>query len=253
MTSGELLNKRFEKARMGGYKTTEVEAFLAEAATAFAELTRANTDLKRQIEALRAQTEDVEADKNSLRDALLSAQKFADSLVQDAKGQADTLLADAREKADRLTSSVQIQVTQEKEELARIKKEVSAFRSRLLETYRAHLELIGAIPVEKTDASGESRPQPAAVPPENAAEPSETPGAPEQPSPAESDTPEDTTREQAAAVEAPVGPAEKIKAEQKPQQAPKPASGSAVRLNMRYDERTGEYVPIAADDSQDKK
>lgn len=249
MTSGELLNKRFEKARMGGYKTTEVEAFLAEAATAFAELTRENNDLKRQIEALRAQTADVEADKDSLRDALLSAQKFADSLVNDAKGKADALLADAREKADRLTDSVQIQITQEKEELIRIKTEVSAFRSRLLDAYRGHLELIGAIPVEKEDVLLKETPQITVKPAKAESEPVSAPqeAVKEKPKdpPAVQDTPQEITRTQAAAVKI---LATEIKTEEEPQPAPKPARSTSVRLNMRYDAQTGEYVPISEDD-----
>lgn len=248
MTSGELLNKRFEKARMGGYKTTEVEAFLAQAATAFAELTRENTDLKRQMEALQAQAADMEADKDSLRDALLSAQKFADSLVHDAKEKADTLLAEAREKADRLANSAQIQIAQEKEELARIKTEVSTFRSRLLEVYRAHLELIGAMPVEKEDvlqnessqmsaAPAEQEEKPAPAPQETVEEEKTTP-------PVAQSTPQDVTRTQAAAVTI---SAQQIKTEKGPQPAPQPPRSVSVRLNMRYDAQMGEYVPISED------
>lgn len=242
MTSGELLNKRFEKA-MGGYKTTEVEAFLTEAANAFTQLTRENGDLKRQLEALRVQTADMEADKDSLRDALLSAQKFADSLVHDAKAQAETILAEARTKADRLTGSVQIQIVREKEELTRVKTEVAAFRSKLLDIYRAHLELIGAMPVEV---------------PEGKTEPAQ----------AESETPADGIADASAEMPAAV-PADPEKAAQSAAQVEAaaqatadavPSGGAAtlghtvpVRLNMRYDEQTGEYVPFSQGNRQEEE
>lgn len=252
MTSGELLNKRFEKARVGGYRTTEVETFLAEAATAFAQLTRENNDLKRQLEVLRGQTAEVEADKDSLRDALLSAQKFADSLVNNAKKQADELLEEARAKADRLTGSVQIQITHEKEELTRIKTEVASFRSHLLDVYRAHLELIGAMPVEtKEDPADaqQSEQTTGASPLKDDGNGLETASETEKPSS------NDVAYAQAAAAEAPVEdvPTEKIQTDSDINRAPKPAHIVPVRLNMRFDEQTGEYVPLSTDRMQDKE
>lgn len=240
MTSGELLNKRFEKTRMGGYKTTEVEAFLTEAANAFTQLTRENGDLKRQVEALRTQAAEVEADKDSLRDALLSAQKFADSLVHDAKAQAEEILVEARTKADRLTGSVQIQIVQEKEELTRMKTEVAAFRSKLLDIYRAHLELIGAIPVEAPAGTAEPAKNENEAP---TADTTAASAAEEKPAaaPALEEEAQPAAQEEAAAAQAPAG------------ETAKPMHTVSVRLNMRYDEQTGEYVPFSADGEQEEE
>lgn len=257
MTSGELLNKRFEKARMGGYKTTEVEAFLAQAASAFAELTRENSDLKQQVSVLHQQTAEVEADKDSLRDALLSAQKFADSLVHEAQQQADQILSDARGKADRLTESVKLQVEHEKKELVRIQNEVTAFRSRLLKIYREHLEVIGAIPVEgqgssmqSTSEEGPLEDEPRTLEDAESSRKAEPAAAKKEGAsvPHTADHPNAISRTQAAAAEAST---KEIKSEPVSSPSEKPAQTPTLHLNMRYDERTGEYIPMSENASED--
>ena len=252
MTSGELLNKRFEKTHVGGgYRPADVEAFLAEAATAFTKLTRENGELKRQVDALRAQTADVETEKNSLRDALLNAQKFADSLVAQAREKADAILAEARGKADALVGGAQAQIGQQHEEYARIKTEVASFRSRLLDLYREHLELIGAIPADVPETQQQDgAAQLAAAEPVKQAEPeTDRPAAQEA---------ADAAQREAAAAKAPAAqpaagvPAEKDrkeKAEKSAAPAAKPAAAQPprVQLKMRYDPATGEYLPMDQD------
>ncbi len=266
MTSSELLNKRFDKA-MNGYKTSEVEAFLAEAATAFSKLSNENTDLKHQMTELRTRALKVEEDKDSLRNALLNAQKFADSLARDAQKQADEIIAGAQKKAGEVLDGIQGQVTHEKEELTRVKTEVATFRSKMLDMYRAHLELIGAMP-SAADIDLGDEPKAPCDPPEQLKVPEG-----------------ETAKQEAAAVQAPApvgketavlpkGPAvpekpakaaqPKAAAPEKPKTAPavgvKAAAQAApaqaeelphvpFHLNMRYDERTGEYVPLSADDT----
>lgn len=252
MTSGELLNKRFEKSHVGGgYKPADVEAFLAEAATAFTKLTRENGELKRQVEALRAQTADIETEKNSLRDALLNAQKFADSLVAQAREKAEAILTEARGKADAVVNGAQAQIGQQHEEYARIKTEVTSFRSRLLDLYREHLELIGAIPADVPETQRQAD-KPAAV--SAAADRPEKPAAETTAKPAET-----AARHEAAPAAQTAAPVPQPKEEQPAVPAAQPeqpaVAGAAaqqaaaaqqprVQLKMRYDPATGEYLPI---------
>lgn len=325
MTSGELLNKRFEKAHVGGYRTTEVESFLAEAATAFSALTHENEDLKRQLDAYKNDANQVEDERDSLRDTLISAQKFADSLTKDAKKKADDLVVNAQAEADRLVNEARTQALREKEEFFRIKREVTEFRSKLLVMYRAHLEQVGAIPVEKIEESAKPDqkaqeeaaaaietllPPPSPVVPESSpVVPKPSPVVPEsssvvpKPSPVIPESSSVTSESSPVVPDSspvvlekasPIPPAQpvvpttatpsvstpSVKTEQPIKMSPPPKEETAdkekvvvkeekkptptvpkrkrpiadfshtatIRLNMRYDEKTGEYLPFSVED-----
>ncbi|MEG0229796.1 MAG: DivIVA domain-containing protein, partial [Oscillospiraceae bacterium] len=85
-------------------------------------------------------------DEDSLRAALLGAQRFGDNIVKEAKVKADAILKEANLKAEFTKADLEKQIENSKLELSQMKNEVSAFRGRMLSSYKTHIEMISSLP-----------------------------------------------------------------------------------------------------------
>lgn len=203
LTPSEISNKKFEKTRMSsGYKMDDVDDFLDEVLASFEalitekeRLKAQNAELDKKIEVLAEKLEEYRNDEDSLRAALMGAQRLGDSIVKDAKTKADILLRDASIKADRVIDSAKKQISREEMTLITLKKEVSKFKADVLGLYKKHIEVISKLPEEEfIEEKLEEEEAPAPVVEEPAAEPA----APVQPSPADEPEEEGTFRVQPA-------------------------------------------------------
>ncbi len=145
MTPDSIVNKRFDKA-MGGYRQDEVDAFLAQIAAQMKALQEEKEDLERKVEVLANKIEEYRADEDSLRSALVGAQKLGDSVIRDSKIKADAILLDAKAESAKIVEAAQRSVEIEQTALETMKKEVTKFKSRMLTMYKQHLDLITALP-----------------------------------------------------------------------------------------------------------
>ncbi|GAA6514101.1 DivIVA domain-containing protein [Phocea massiliensis] len=162
LTPNDIANKKFDKA-MGGYRIDDVEAFLSQVSDTVIALYEDKKNLEEKIEILAEKLEEYRADEDSLRNALLGAQKLGDSVIRESKAKAEVILRDASAKAERMVDNAQLQIEREKMTLVRMQSEVSNFKARLLATYKKHIELIGSLPgnVDAELSMKEAAPEPA--------------------------------------------------------------------------------------------
>ena len=130
---------------LGGYKTTEVDDFLDRCADAVEELTRINDENERKLQVLAETVMDYRNQEDSIRSALISAQRMSESVISEARKQAEDIREAARNEADTMRDQAVADTAAELEELRRIRQEVADFKARLLATYREHLTLIGIL------------------------------------------------------------------------------------------------------------
>ena len=241
----ELLNTKFEKKR-GGYRAEDVDSFMVQAASLFSQQSREIMELKRKLEAGQQKIKAYETDQDSLKEALLSAQRLADNIVREARAKAEKIEKDASGRANSLIGEMRGEIVAEQNKLTQMKKEVTNFRSSLMNMYRAHLELINDIPVfheepeEKREETSEAAKEEAPAPEEKA--------GPEKPEAAEAETEEEKTFSQAAAAEAEQDKHEQEQPEPpagEEAEPPKSEPAPELKLNVRFDEQAGEYIPIA--------
>lgn len=181
LTPETIASRRFDK-QMGGYKQDEVEAFLQQVAAEYARVLREKEELEQKMDVLAEKVEQYREDEDSLRSALIGAQKLGDSVIRDSKAKADYILRDAREKANQLMENAQKSIEKEQMALIKMQKEVTKFKNRLLTLYRQHLEMISALP----EYDEEPQPQPTEEPVEEPLTSAETAAAPADPEQAES-------------------------------------------------------------------
>lgn len=173
LTPETIASRRFDK-QMGGYKQDEVEAFLQQVAAEYARVLREKEELEQKMDVLAEKVEQYREDEDSLRSALIGAQKLGDSVIRDSKAKADYILRDAREKANQLMENAQKSIEKEQMALIKMQKEVTKFKNRLLTLYRQHLEMISALP----EYDEEPQPQPTEEPVEEPLMTDEAPAAP---------------------------------------------------------------------------
>ena len=151
ITAQNVRDVRFTKV-MGGYKTAEVDSFLDQCADTIDALGRDIEENTRKMQVLAETIVDYRNQEDSIRTALMSAQRMSDTVIAEANDKAAAIISHAEGKAATIEEDSKKRIQAELDELARIQKEVAAFRSRLLATYREHLTLIGVLSEdEKTE------------------------------------------------------------------------------------------------------
>ena len=148
LTPSEIKRTTFDRYMGKGYRAEDVDAFLKEVAADFTTLLEEKEDLEKKMEVLADKLEEYRQDEDSLRAALLGAQKLGDSVIKDAKTKADIIMRDATIKAETMVSNAQSKIEREEVALAKMKHEVAQFREKLIALYRQHIELIQALPSE---------------------------------------------------------------------------------------------------------
>lgn len=216
MQRAEIMNHKFGKG-MGGYRTEEVDQFLSEVAAEFARMEEANRELEDKLGVLAEKLEEYRGDEESLRSALIGAQKLGDQVVRESKQKAEIILRDAKIKADALLENVKKDIAREQLTLAKTQKEVVAFKTAILAQYKRHIELLNSLPVE------EEEPEPA---PALQEVPEEEP-----PMPAAAPAPAFTPSRAVAPPPAPPEPAEAI-----PAPAPQPPAAAEDDINLIFQE-----------------
>lgn len=144
ITAKEIREVKFNRS-MGGYKTNEVDAFLDRCADAVEELIKLNNENERKMQVLAETVMDYRNQEDSIRSALISAQRMSESVISEARKQAEDIREAARADAEAMHEQAIADTAAEQEELRRIRQEVADFKAKLLATYREHLTLIGIL------------------------------------------------------------------------------------------------------------
>ncbi len=119
-----------------GYKIQDVDDFLEDAADSMEQLQKENEELIRKLEVLADRIQEYRNDEDSIRSALLTAQKSADKVVREADEQKEQIIADARQQAEdmlRLSHDKSVAIaTETKEKATLVLNEAKDKASRLL-------------------------------------------------------------------------------------------------------------------------
>lgn len=146
LTPKEIAEKTFDRTFGFGYRMDDVEDYLRTVSAALQEQIDRNQELEQKLKVLADKLTEYRADEESLRTALLGAQKLGDSVIRESKTKAEIVLRDANIKAETIVGNAKRQIDREQEAFDKIQSEVAAFKDKLLDLYKAHLELISALP-----------------------------------------------------------------------------------------------------------
>ena len=185
LSAAEIRNVKFTKA-MGGYKQEEVDVLLDKIESDYAQFDRAIKEYRTRLEAMNKEIESLKSSQNSIQNVLVSAQKLADQIVDEAKQKSEQIVKNAetsievitaREKelaaafelkakerkeslekelsdmvktaqikADSMKAAAEDSVARQQLLYDKLKMEMSAFKAAVSAKYKEHLEMLKALP-----------------------------------------------------------------------------------------------------------
>ena len=102
LTPDRIKEKVFPTTGRGSYRSEDVDMFMNVVAASYEQMFKENGDLVRKISILAKKVEEYRADEESLKMALLNAQKLADKIVAEAKETAANEVASVKGETDKL-------------------------------------------------------------------------------------------------------------------------------------------------------
>lgn len=149
----ELKNKDFPKA-VRGYSMVDVDEHIEFIIQKYTDLYRANDELERKLQKAEADLKDFRSDEESIRSALINAQRASAQIISEANERADVILRSAKTNCDKIVAEFNGQIKGERGKLIQLRKVISDFKVSLFNQYTSHIEFIENIapePVEELD------------------------------------------------------------------------------------------------------
>ena len=146
LTPQEVSSRAFSRAAFGGYNMAMVDEFLDELTDDYTALYKENAALKAKMKVLVGKVEEYRATEDSMRAALLSAQKMASTMVEEAESKKASLLADAEAEAHIKLGSIREELLFEQKRLNNAKAAMSDFMNRSRAICESQLELLEQLP-----------------------------------------------------------------------------------------------------------
>ena len=154
LSSEEIRSITFERS-MRGYRTEDVDAFLEKIAAGVDQLNAERDDLQKKLYILAQKVEEYRSEEETLKSALLNAQRLGENVIHEAKIKSDGMIREATGKAQRILEAADLREREEKDRLRALEAEVTAFKGSILALYQKHIEALSELDgtVEKVHIS----------------------------------------------------------------------------------------------------
>ena len=146
LTPQEVSGKVFPKASFGGYAMNVVDEFLDTLTEDYTNLYKENATLKAKLKVLAEKVEEYRATEDAMRSTLLTAQRMAAQMVQDAQVEKDMMLASAREATAAQVAELELETAQARQKLALAQQELAAFVKHSQELCAAQAAFLAQLP-----------------------------------------------------------------------------------------------------------
>lgn len=192
IASDDVRRVTFDRA-MRGYRCEDVDDYLKQVADSIDSLAAENDDLQKKLVILAQRIDQYRADEDTLSTTMINAQRLGENVIKEAKQKAAEIIRAANIKAEDREQRARDEVELAQQELVTIKQEADAFKKRLMDLYRQHIEMIAKIPEYHPNRAEQQAVQP---------QPVEQPAPAPQPEPEPNQPiPEDVPAPQPAAPE----------------------------------------------------
>ena len=147
-TPQEVSEKVFPKASFGsgGYSMASVDEFLDALTEDYTALFKENVTLKAKLKVLAEKVEEYRSTEEAMRQALLTAQKMAAKLVQDAQVEKEQILSDARAEAQQEIHRLDDERQAAERKLQYAQEKTAEFIRRSEELCKAHSAFLLSLP-----------------------------------------------------------------------------------------------------------
>lgn len=158
MNAESIRNVDFDIVRRG-YNKEDVDDYLRNVAARVEELTAERDAVKGELEAaqegqrslegkmmvLAQKVEEYRGEEDTLKTALINAQRMGETVVHEAKQKADVLVREATGTAQLLREQAEEEIARERLILEKLQSQVARFKSTILNLYKQHIESLSAL------------------------------------------------------------------------------------------------------------
>lgn len=142
----EIKNVSFRKAGIGGYKPEDVDAFIDQVLITMEQLRKEKSDLIKKMDILATRVEEYRADEDSVRNAMLSAQRVADSTIKDARAKAARIIEESENLAKAKLYDLNVQIKQQKKQYTMLLAECNRLRDDIVTHCNKHISIAKELP-----------------------------------------------------------------------------------------------------------
>lgn len=152
MTIEEIRMATFDEERKG-YNKEDVDDFVQKVAAQMQQFKSEKEDAENKMYVLAQKIEEYRNLEETLKTALINAQRMGETVVREAKQKADAMIRDAENKAGSLLEKAEADVDNEYKVLQGMRDEVADFKSTILTLYKQHIEVLSGLdaPIANVD------------------------------------------------------------------------------------------------------
>jgi len=151
----DVRNVSFRRAKFGGYRPEDVDAFVDDLQVSYEEILRERDEMIAKIKKMKSFVDKFQAEDVSIKDVILNAKTIAEKSLSDAKAETQNMITEAEESSKKMIEEAKKEVSVQSEIAERIKAESSKIKAKLADIYKSHMELINNIPGEVEQAFSE--------------------------------------------------------------------------------------------------
>lgn len=145
ITAQDIREKTFEKSKFGGYDMASVDDFLEELADDVTASQKENAVLKSKMKVLVDKIEEYRSNEEALNMAVISAQKLAVQIENEARQRAAAMLADAERQVAARVGSIEDETKKQERRLAEAKAAANEFFNNIRSLCNAQIKKVDAI------------------------------------------------------------------------------------------------------------
>jgi len=143
----ELKNKTFSRA-VRGYNPVEVDEYFDFLIEKYTEAYKLVLELEQKYNKLNAKYSELSNEEESIRSAIVKAQKLGEVIVKNAENDAKEKEAAMEEKCRQIILDAKNKVEEEKENIVKLRKMALDFQHKLYNDYVKHVEMIQAMDLD---------------------------------------------------------------------------------------------------------
>lgn len=144
----ELKNKTFSRV-VRGYNPVEVDEYFDFLIEKYTEAYKAAAEFEEKLSKIEAKYAELSNDEESIRSALLKAQKLGEAIVNNAKKEAKEKISALENRCDEIVADAKAKVEKEKENIATLRKSAIDFQHKLYSEYIKHVEMIKDMKIDE--------------------------------------------------------------------------------------------------------
>jgi len=140
----ELKKKDFTRV-VRGYSSVEVEEYISFLIEQYTELYRENDELERKLRTTAAKLESIKKDEESIRSALVNAQRASSTIISEANDRAEVVMKTTKNTCNKILAEFRTNIRRERDELLKLRAVTEKFKADLFDAYSTHIDYIEKI------------------------------------------------------------------------------------------------------------